>query len=350
MTSRCTRRCAVCPRHALADRWVDRDLSPSAWAAIVPALALADHVHLQGWGEPLLHSDLPEMVAAAKQAGCTVGITTNGDLLAAAIDWIVAARVDLVTLSVGGAETHHALLRDGSRLDSVLHRARHLSTRTVHGRPRVQLAYLLTKDNHAELEQVVRLAAQHGLRDVFVTHLDCTPTVALRAAAAFSRSGLQPGVEDSLNAARTAASKCGVRLRTPPDAPQRLLACALDPTRLAFVGADSRVGPCVYLLLPVTGPISRADIAGVTEVAPYSYGSLLQQPLEPLLSSPARRRFIAPFVARLDAEEAFRAHGLGELGSPALAALDAADQERERALAGNPFPSACAGCHKMAGW
>ena len=87
---------------------------------------MAEHVHLQGWGEPLLHPDLPGMVAAAKAAGCTVGITTNGDLLSEALTWIAEAQVDLVTVSVAGRASTHARLRDGSRLGDILGAAREL--------------------------------------------------------------------------------------------------------------------------------------------------------------------------------------------------------------------------------
>ncbi len=290
------------------------------------------------------------MAEAAGDAGCSVGITTNGDLLAAATDWILAARVDLVTVSVGGGRGHHAALRDGSHLESVLQRAGELASRAIHGRPRVQVAFLLTRTNHGELAEAVWLASRAGIREVYVTHLDCTPSTDVLAAAAFSSSGLRPGVHESLAVAQTTASRWGVRLRGPSESHEDLLVCALDPTRLAYVAVDGRVGPCAYLLLPIAGPIPRADFTGERESEPCSFGSVPEEPLGDVLSSPARRRFAAPFKARLKAEEAFRTCGLDGLGSPALAALHAADQARARALADNPFPPACAGCHKMAGW
>ncbi len=290
------------------------------------------------------------MAATAKAAGCTVGITTNGDLLAAAIGWMVALRLDLVTLSVAGGEAHHAMLRSGSDLNSAVRQAGELAARAVRGRPRVQLGYLLTRENHGDLEEVIRLAARAGLREMYVTHLDCTPTAGLLASAAFSRSGLQAGVRESLARARATASCCGVRLRTPPDALGELLVCALDPTGLAFVAADGRVGPCVYLLLPIAGPIPRVDFGGSMETEACSYGSIPGKTLAEVLASSERRRFTAPFVARLAAEDAFRKRGFRGFGTPALAALDAADREREQALVGNPFPRACVGCHKGAGW
>jgi len=245
VTSRCSRRCRTCPRGQLADRWLDRDLAPVSWAAIVPALPMAAHVHLQGWGEPLLHQDLPEMVAAARQAGCSVGLTTNGDLLAAAAGWIVDQGVDLVTVSVAGGSELNPVLRDGQRAADVLSAAGELKGLAGRrGRPTVQLSYLLTRDNARELEQVVEEAARHGLAELFVVHLTSTPTPELESAAAYTLDGLTPGVADALRRAGERARRVGLRFRPPATRPADLLACSLDPTRFAFVASDGRVGPC----------------------------------------------------------------------------------------------------------
>jgi MoaA/NifB/PqqE/SkfB family radical SAM enzyme len=350
VTSRCTRRCAVCPRSALADRWREEDLSMARWNAIVPGLALARHVHLQGWGEPLLHPDLPDMAAAAKEAGCAVGITTNGDLLDTALDWLQAVRADIVSVSVGGGAGRHERLRDGSRLASALAAAGELAARAGRGgRPRVQVSFLLTWENAGDLEEVVRLAARHRIHDVFTVHLDCTPSRSLLDLAAFTASGLRAGVAEALASASAAATECGVRLRQAAAAPDDLLTCALDPTRFAYVAADGRVGPCSYLVLPMTGPIQRVDFEGATKVEPVIYGSVPEARLDELLSSPKRRRFIATFAARLAAEKTFL-ESVGGLGTTALAGLEAADEKRTRTLADNRFPRACARCHKRVGW
>jgi hypothetical protein len=59
VTSRCTRSCLPCPRSDLRRDWRNGDLEDAYWAAIEPGLRLTYHVHLQGWGEPLLHPMLP---------------------------------------------------------------------------------------------------------------------------------------------------------------------------------------------------------------------------------------------------------------------------------------------------
>lgn len=349
VTSRCTRRCAVCPRSALSRRWRDGDLGLAAWSGLLPGLSRVAHVHLQGWGEPLLHPDLPAMASAAAAMGCTVGITTNGDLLDEAEPWLLEGPVSLVTVSVAGTSLQPAL-RDGSRFGEVVARAGRLAARGRRGL-RVRLSYLLTRDNAGELAAAVVEAARHGLRDVVVNHLDVTPTRELLDRAAFTDDGLRPGVAEALDRAAAAARTHRVRLRLPATRPQELLVCALDPTRFLFVACDGRVGPCVQLLLPIEGLIPRAGVGGVAEVEPERFGRLPADALPAILAGDARRRFVSPFEERLEAERAFleEAAGVG-LGVAALERLRHADRDREEALRRAPLPAGCAGCHQSAGW
>ena len=351
VTSRCTRHCAVCPRSAFEARWQDGDITEAAWRAVEPGLPLARHVHLQGWGEPLLHPRLPAMAAAAKAAGCEVGITTNGDLLHKAIDWILEEGIDLVTVSVGGTE-HNGVHRGGRTFADSIEGAAELAKRAGRrARTRVQLSYMLTRDNLHELEEAVRLAASCGIREVFAVHLDFTPAPEMALLSAFEGDTVCEGVVQAQEAASRTAAAFGVRFRPAAIAPQDLLVCALDPTRIAYVSWDGRVGPCAYLLPPITGPAASARLAEGVEAFPVIYGSVPSETLDAILTGPARQRFIAPFVARLAAEEEFVAATLrAGFGTVALGRVDEADRRRAETLSRNPFPAACAGCHKQRGW
>jgi MoaA/NifB/PqqE/SkfB family radical SAM enzyme len=120
ISGRCFRACAICPQAALANRWRGGDMDDAVWSAVEPALPLAEYVHLQGWGEPLLHPRWPEFAARARAARCRVGLTTNGDLLAGALPLLVEAGVQSVTVSVAGEAGGHAAQRGGSSIDDVL--------------------------------------------------------------------------------------------------------------------------------------------------------------------------------------------------------------------------------------
>jgi len=351
VTSRCSRRCSVCPRWALADCWREGDISEALWRRLIPDLALADHVHLQGWGEPLLHPKLPQMVRDAHAAGCRVGLTTNGDLLGEASSWMVEEAVDLVTVSVAGDVASHPEMRDGSGLRRLWELINALkATRGRRRRPRLQVSYLLTWKNAPHLPTVVKEAAASGADELFVSHLDCTPSKRLLGLAAFSEGGLRSGMSGFLADAERTAREVGLAYRPPALEPQSLLTCALNPLRLVFVGWDGRVFPCVNLGLPVSGSIPRWHGPSEDRVAPLVYGDLASQSLSDLLKAPTYRRFTAPLVERLAAEKRFLSGLGGAFGSEAIEQLDRADRARDQALAAATFPAECRGCHKQWGW
>ena len=348
-TTRCTRHCAVCPRTVLADGWRSADLGAAIWARLRPDLRLAGYLHLQGWGEPLLHPQLRDMVRDARAARCRVGLTTNGDLLEEHVLWIVDERMDRVAVSVAGAASRHAHLRDGSDLEAVWRGISELARRRRRGRPKLQISYLLTADNAEDLAEVVRAAAAAGADEVFVTHLDVTPTVELARSAAFNGEGLRPGLGAALDRAMEQARVAKIAFRPPARHPEELLACALDPTRIAFMTQSGRVAPCVNLGLPVDGAIIRRSGEEKYEVDQVFWGDLHEQPLHEILDGAPANRFRAPFVARKAAEQRFLDARKG-WGPPALRRLDRADRRRQAELINNPFPPECRGCPKADGW
>jgi MoaA/NifB/PqqE/SkfB family radical SAM enzyme len=351
VTSRCAPRCAICPRSSLAETWRDGDLKDALWKVVAANLELTDHVQLQGWGEPLLHPLLPVWARDARTAGCTVGLTTNGDLLEDAASWLLEGDVDRIVVSVAGNADNHAALRDGSQLELVLAAAGNLARRARELRLplRILISYLLTRNNAADLPAVVGLAARAGVDELFVTHLDCPTSPDLVEQAAFSGDVLIEGVTAHLKEAGTVASDSGIAFRDQTQGGEEQLVCSLDPLRIVFVGWDGRVGPCVNLLLPVEGPIPRWSANGCTEVEAVSYGRLDTTGLADLLSSSIRKRFVAPWTRRLEAERRFLA-SVPELSVTGLRELDRADAIRTAALSASPFPDACTHCPKAHGW
>jgi len=351
VSSRCTRRCVICPRTPLASVWTEGDLGDATWRRLRDDLKLAKHVHLQGWGEPLLHPRLPEMVDAAMAAGCTVGLTTNADLLPEAVDWIVDAGVSQVIVSVAGNESTHAELRDGSRLTDVWAAVEQLSRRRGKGRkPRIKIGYLLTRTGSGQLLEAIRSAADVGADEIFATHLDCTPSPELAAESAFDSAGLSDDVASVLDAAEQTARSAGIPFRSPTRAPEELLVCASDPLHCVYVGWDGRVGPCVNLVLPVTGRIPRWHGNECGHIGPTIFGRLPEQSLREILSGPASYAFTSTFENRLAAERRLFDVIIENRGGGAIARLEDADRQRIEDLEANPFPAACAGCHKVLGW
>jgi MoaA/NifB/PqqE/SkfB family radical SAM enzyme len=334
------------------NRWREGDLDEALWKVLEPDLSLVEYVYLQGWGEPLLHPALPRWAQAASKVGCRVGLTTNGEGLHDALDWLKEGNVDLVTVSVAGNERINRDLRDGLELGRVLEAAGELAqlARRMSLKTKVQLSYLLTRPGASSVSAVVEMAARFGLDAFFVIHLDCRPSRSLMELSAFSEVGLCEGIPNYLVNAKKTAERMGITYRGPTLYAEEVLTCALDPLRFAFLSWDGRIGPCVNLLLPIEGPIPRWSEAGKILIEPVYYGRLGVDRLSVLLSSESRRRFTSPFRERLNAERTFLSVLDLGAGLQALSKLDKADEVRTAELISNAFPDACLACPKKLGW
>src|SRR3972149_275334 len=78
-TSRCNLRCEMCPRNSIEQ--IPGDIDLSLFKNISKYFNPDIVVNLAGWGEPLLHPRLIEMIKIAKKKGSQVVFTPNATLL-----------------------------------------------------------------------------------------------------------------------------------------------------------------------------------------------------------------------------------------------------------------------------
>ncbi|WP_027367779.1 radical SAM/SPASM domain-containing protein [Desulfocurvibacter africanus] len=83
-TTRCNLRCAMCVKQTKGCEIIEADMPLAMFERLLPAMAQADALVLNGVGESLLHPELPRMVALARQAmpqSGWIGFQSNGLLL-----------------------------------------------------------------------------------------------------------------------------------------------------------------------------------------------------------------------------------------------------------------------------
>ena len=110
ITNRCNYTCGMCPRESF--NLPEKDISPDLFKKIIDRLAPFSekgmetpyNVTLTGWGEPLLHPALMDMIVYTKDKGHNVGVTTNGLLLAPCIDKFIGKALDKLTISLDSVE------------------------------------------------------------------------------------------------------------------------------------------------------------------------------------------------------------------------------------------------------
>lgn len=340
ITSRCTTGCVFCPHDSLSDEWVDGDLPIETYQQhIAPHLYLFDLVYLQGWGEPMLHPHLWDMLDLARQQGCRTGFTTNGTWLRSEQnERLIDMGVAMISVSFAGAEASaHQPLR--TRSDFALLCANFeslVSLKRQRGvtQPWLELHFLMTRANLAELPRVVELAASLGADEVVATNLAYAPSAALDHQRVFAEQPLQHDVE-IIESAKSTAERLRMPLRVYPiQTEPSTLVCDADPLSTIYINHKGEVSPCVYLGLTVNGEIPRFYHAQAHPFQPLSFGSVCDG-LPDILQSRSRRQFVKTFEARKASS-----------GPLALFTYMAAHED-EGGLP--PPPAPCQWCYKMLG-
>ncbi|MCW6511546.1 radical SAM protein [Lichenifustis flavocetrariae] len=174
-TNRCNLLCTTCPR-TYVELEPPADMSWELFTSIVDQVPEARRAVLHGVGEPMLVKNLARMVRYLKDRGTYVLFNTNGTLLndrngRAMIDaGLDELRVSLDAstresyLAVRGKDYFHRILRN-------VRAFRTLQEREGHTNPRVSAWLTGLKETLPELPAFVRVAADLGVKEVYLQRL-----------------------------------------------------------------------------------------------------------------------------------------------------------------------------------
>lgn len=175
VNSRCNLDCAMCVRQS----WRDPQgmMSWDTFQSVVDGLrAFPDlkRVYLGGFGEPLMHPRIVDMVAQLNALGVGVTLSTNGLLLKPDLaEALFLAGVDTVVVSLDSMHVqayekgHHAVdtvLKNIHNVDKLIHD-------TGYHLPVLGLEYVATQSNLDDLYKLPNIAKQAGASFVIVTNL-----------------------------------------------------------------------------------------------------------------------------------------------------------------------------------
>ncbi|KUO59891.1 MAG: hypothetical protein APF84_03165 [Gracilibacter sp. BRH_c7a] len=319
-------------------------------------------VYLQGWGEPLLHKDIWQMVQLAKGAGVKVGFTTNGTLLNQdALDNIFRMGVDQISTSIAGATSEsHGRLRVGSQLEQIgINVVNLLQQRRAKGinRPRVSISYMLTKDSIHELPEALKLALSWGVDDFYTTNLDyvfnqladeqkvfCWDEEEQKSSSGSMEANLRQ-YQEYLDVAASLASKKKISFRSCKlAAKEQEASCELNPNKYVFITVRGDVTPCTYLARMENPKIFR----GQSYKFPcQSFGNIQQSGLSQILEGEEYREFCLPFKKREQALTRLMSAFIDY--EPSLLRIHQAEEEYSQHLEENSLPKPCQVCPKPFG-
>ncbi|MDZ7735135.1 MAG: heme d1 biosynthesis radical SAM protein NirJ [Gammaproteobacteria bacterium] len=121
-------------------------------------------------GEPLLHPDIFTITRHARELGFYVGLSSNGTLIDGSnIGAIAAAGYDYVGISLDGLRaTHDRFRRRDGAFDDSLHAVRLCRDHGI----KVGLRFTLTRNNAAELPQLLDLMEAKCVDKFYLSHLN----------------------------------------------------------------------------------------------------------------------------------------------------------------------------------
>lgn len=334
----CTLHCPTCPRTALAANWRNAHVSRAVVERLLPHAGRFKFVHLQGWGEPLLHPELPAIVGRFAAAGTACGLTTNGVHLTPALGRdLLDAGLKVLTVSLSGATPDtQALLRPPSKLDEIVTAV--AGFKAMAGTAcEVRLSFLRQPENQHEMAAVVRLARRLKLDAVVGVNptYQAVPEHAHRL------------VHDDRTARRAARQARWTALLARQNftlvdvAQDQPPSCANRPQENLTVSVTGDVSPCVFLQLPLKTRPAAFDRPLL------SFGNVLESDLDAIWNAPAYQAFRAAFKRREAAYSDITAQTMADMDKGD--ALKTFQASLDRLALEHPLPVTCAGCLKAQG-
>ena len=339
----CNLACIMCPWKGIREGAGGNGLmDTSVWAALRPHMPNVVEIDFSGGGEPLLHPNLVDWIAEAKQAGCKAGFLTNGSLLEeAASSRMIDAGVDWIALSADGAraETFEAI-RQGASFAGFCENVRYLTDMRIGKTPRVMFNCVMMPSNIEELQDIVRLAASLQVDQVNFKQCDVARGGQERKLGLFASEANREihRHEKALAKARKLARKLGIETTAFAFVPDELPTCDQDPRNSLFIRYDGRVSPCINLA--IGGP---SCFLGENVVVPtVHYGCLPEEDLMALWETESCQFYRKRFDDRVKAHDTVLARANFE---PSLIKLQEVFAEAREAMP--EAPKGCRFCHYL---
>jgi MoaA/NifB/PqqE/SkfB family radical SAM enzyme len=295
-TNRCNLLCTTCPR-TYEELEPPADMSWELFTSIVDQVPRLTRAVLHGVGEPMLVKNLPRMVRYLKDRGTYVLFNTNGTVLNEK-NGRALIRADLdelrVSFDAANAESYLAV-RGKNYFNRILKNVRvfrELQEREGHLKPRVSAWLTGLRETVEELPDFVRLAAETGIKEVYLQRLvffnDNAIGLARPDQALYERlSGEEAAAIDRATAlamslgitfsASGGASEPGVSLKRNDDGSPWSL--CRRPWTVMYFTANGRALPCCI------APFSQRGYEN------YTLGDATQQTLREIWTGPAYSDF-----------------------------------------------------------
>lgn len=176
-SGRCNLDCVTCIRNVWAAP--NEVMSEAVYEQILaglPQFSPTPTIFFGGLGEPLMHPNLPTMIAQAKELGAPVEVITNGTLLTERLSkQLIEAGLDRLWVSLDGATPEsYADVRLGASLPKVIanvKRFKRLRPAGHHPHPEIGISFVAMRRNLHDLPALMQLSRQLGANRLIMSNV-----------------------------------------------------------------------------------------------------------------------------------------------------------------------------------
>jgi len=295
-TNRCNLLCTTCPR-TFEELEPPADMSWQLFCSIVDQIPNLARAVLHGVGEPMLVKNLPRMVRYLKDRGTYVLFNTNGTVLNEKNGRaLIEAELDELRVSFDAANAEsYKTIRGKNYFNRILKNVRafrDLQEREGHDKPRMSAWLTGLRETVEQLPEFVRVAAEAGVREVYLQRLVFFEENAIGMARADQALYEQLSREEAshLHRATAIAASLGITFSASGAASEPGMSLRRDdtgspwslcrrPWTVMYITANGRALPCCI------APFSQRGYEN------YMLGDVTQQTLREIWQGPAYQAF-----------------------------------------------------------
>jgi MoaA/NifB/PqqE/SkfB family radical SAM enzyme len=168
ITNRCNLACKMCPRDYF--NLLKEDMPLETFKKIVDRMESITLLTLTGWGEPLVHPHVFEMITYCKERSHKVKLTTNGTLLTSEMrQRVFSSGLDEITISL---ESINKASEVGHTNLDVLQHIKDLAKERQDNIPTISLQATLHKGRGQDVYDVIRFGKEAGVQRINLGRLD----------------------------------------------------------------------------------------------------------------------------------------------------------------------------------
>ncbi len=257
ITSFCSGRCEYCPRAIQENSWISTHMSPETYSSLWDMMQTSARIHLQGWGEPLLHPHFFEFVELARRADCRVSTTTCALYMNEEIATkIVKSGIDIIAFSLAGTDEVSNSSRHKVSFEKVIENIKILQKvrkELLGVHLEIHIAYLVLSSQIDAIASIPKLMQELDVHGIVISTLDCDANYS-----EYAKESFQPEEEEKILSLKNAIlaiedeiKDLGMKIHY--QLPQKIASksCREHAEKTCYVDAEGVLSPCIYLNLPI---------------------------------------------------------------------------------------------------